>query len=64
MISEGSGEEDFLPATPTPHHEANCLLNHRRNFTNNPSSLDHPLPHLNNGISTPSSINNHSNSSR
>ncbi|XP_011650938.1 transcription repressor KAN1 isoform X2 [Cucumis sativus] len=61
--SEGSGEEDFLPATPTPHHEANCLLNHRRNFTNNPSSLDHPHPHLTNGISTPS-INNQSNSSR
>lgn len=54
--SEGSGEEDFLPATPTPHHEANCLLNHRRGFSN--ASLE---PDVNG--STPS-INNHSNSSR
>ncbi|XP_038895116.1 transcription repressor KAN1-like isoform X2 [Benincasa hispida] len=54
--SSGSGEEDFLPATPTPHHEANCLLNHRRGFSNASLELDV------NG-STPS-INNHCNSSR
>ncbi|XP_022923699.1 transcription repressor KAN1-like isoform X3 [Cucurbita moschata] len=53
--SSGSGEEDFLPATPTPHHEASCLLNHRRGFS---ASLEADV----NG-SAPS-INNHCNSSR
>ncbi|KAG7012164.1 Transcription repressor KAN1, partial [Cucurbita argyrosperma subsp. argyrosperma] len=53
--SSGYGEEDFLPATPTPHHEATCLLNHRRGFT---ASLE---PHVNG--SSPS-INYHRNSSR
>ncbi|XP_022994268.1 transcription repressor KAN1-like isoform X2 [Cucurbita maxima] len=53
--SSGYGEEDFLPATPTPHHEATCLLNHRRGLT---ASLE---PHVNG--SSPS-INYHSNSSR
>lgn len=54
--SEGSGEEDFLPATPTPHHEANCLVNQRREFTAAAaSSLD-----LDVNASTPPSINNSS----
>ncbi|XP_022955067.1 protein PHR1-LIKE 1-like isoform X2 [Cucurbita moschata] len=53
--SSGYGEEDFLPATPTPHHEATCLLNHRRGLT---ASLE---PHVNG--SSPS-INYHRNSSR
>ncbi|XP_022137120.1 transcription repressor KAN1-like [Momordica charantia] len=58
--SEGSGEEDFLPATPNPQHEANCLLNHTRGCST--ASLEAADIHLNFGST--SSINTLSNSSR
>lgn len=60
VFSEGSGEEDFLPATPNPQHEANCLLNHTRGCST--ASLEAADIHLNFGST--SSINTLSNSSR